>query len=165
MGKILPLLLFLTRTAAAVAPCDPDPPAATPPPSAVQALLHAASQANRYHKPGGLAATACVGRNGVFYSATLIPPAELEGPAVRARGFAVLAWLLGAQQFHFGGIRSDPDADRAGARAAGCALAHVGAKGNDMARQVEYLEAATTPHADAYAWRVALTEGYESCAQ
>ena len=48
--------------------------------------------------------------------------------------------------------------------ARGCALAHVGARGNDLTARVQHLEAATAPHADPHAFRVALQAGYDRCA-
>lgn len=157
--------IALTTPAQAVEPCAPDPsPGAHAAPPDLQRLLAAAAAANRYAQPVALAATRCVGRTGLFLAEAEVPPADRMGPAARAPAFPVVAWLLGAHQFHFGGQRTDTTASLAGARFAGCALAHVGARGNDLTRQVQRLEAVTGPHIEIHAWRVALQAGYDRCA-
>lgn len=164
MGRAVLLFVSLLGCAWAVEPCQPDPPAAGVASPAVLRLLEVAGKVTHYHQPAGRALTACVGRLGVFYTDALLPPAEVEGPPVRARGFAVLAWLLGVHQHTFSGQSGEASADLAGARFAGCALARIGARGSDLTRQLQYLEQATAPHADSTAWRIAFTEGVSSCA-
>lgn len=164
MGRAVLLFVSLLGRAWAVEPCQPDPPAAGVASPAVLRLLEVAGKVTHYHQPAGRALTACVGRLGVFYTDALLPPAEVEGPPVRARGFAVLAWLLGVHQHTFSGQSGEASADLAGARFAGCALARIKARGSDLTRQLQYLEQATAPHADSTAWRIAFTEGVSSCA-
>ncbi|MEZ4475661.1 MAG: hypothetical protein R3F60_33655, partial [bacterium] len=151
MGRHLLLPLILCTPAWAIEPCEP-PPGAQPAPMDVGRLHAAAVAANRYPTTIALAPATCVSRLGIFVDATLVPPADRAGPAARAPALAVLGWLLGVHQFTFGGPRTDATADQAGARFAGCALAHVGARGNDLTAQVQHLEAATAPHADPHAF-------------
>ena len=165
MDRLLLLsTFFAVATAHAAEPCVPDPPpAAQVAPPDLQRLLTAAATANRYVQPMALAPTTCVGAQGLFIDPARVPPADRVGAAARAPAFGLVAWLLGAHQFQFGTLRSDNTADETGARFAGCALAHVGARGNDLTAQVQHLEAATAPHADVHAWRVALQAGYDRC--
>ena len=165
MGRALLLLGWTLGTAHAAEPCQPDPPpAAQVAPPDLQRLLTAAAAANRYVRPMALAPTTCVGAQGLFIDPARVPPADRVGAAARAPALGVVAWLLGVHQYHFGELRSDATANEAGARFAGCALAYVGARGNDLTAQVQHLEATTAPHADVHAWRVALQAGYDKCA-
>lgn len=107
----------------------------------------------------------CVTRNAVFYEPAWLGIAELEASPDSGVGHAALAYIAGRQSAHLlrttGGV--EPDADLAGARAAGCALAAAGVRGDAVNAIFDSLQAMTAPHAEADKWRAAFTRGVEAC--
>ncbi len=101
----------------------------------------------------------CVTREAVFVGAM-----ELDTGSGPASALAVgrVAYALGI--WAAGRSATPQDAELHAARAAGCTLARLNIRGDDLTTQLLELRDFTGPHADARAWTLALQEGHASCA-
>jgi len=106
----------------------------------------------------------CVRGAAVFYDEAWLGDDELRGPA-DGIGFAALGYLAGLGLFARGAppfpTRLDPD--RAGARAAGCALSLAGVGAAERRGLGARLEAATGPRASLERWLAAFEAGAAAC--
>lgn len=120
-----------------------------------------------HHALGAAASTGryCLTRAALFYDPEWLPEDTLRGPPERSKGFVALAYLVGVYHARFSRLGGEhpPTADHAGAWFAGCALAEVGARGDDVARLVADLAERTGPRDDDALWQNAAQKGYGSC--
>ena len=109
----------------------------------------------------------CVTCNAVFYSPTWLRARHLHGPPSEVVGFAALAYIAGIQTKLLSSPTefADVDVDLTGAHAAGCALARVGVRGDNVSLMSRELERLTGPRDDSMSgpWQASFSAGYRQC--